>query len=452
MPYHCVPGCSECAGSGARAAMGKRGTEGQENEMAESVQARRVGRAGRAAAAELELDVAAFVPGSIEVEPLGLGALAGVSVALKDVYAVAGHVSSFGHPRWRATHEPANADSSVVSALRRAGAHIVGITKMDQLSYSLVGDAGEGDPPQNAFDPDAFCGGSSSGSAAAVAAGIADLGVCTDTVGSARVPAAACGLFGARTTQGMIDKRGLLQAAPSFDVPGFLAQTAATLRVALEGLGIACSAPDLERFERVLVPADLPHEVEAHICLAVSALAERLAETTGARRIAARCAPFISSEAADLCARIQGREVWAEHGAWIKANIDALTPEVQWRLGRCEQLALDGPEVLSADARARAAYVDDFAALTGGDLLVLPVVPAHGPLRTWDSDQLRSWRRVTCQLTGPSSLAGRPEVAVPTELGGHYASLGIVGPPGADAELAWLADKLAGGDHVVRLD
>ena len=419
--------------------------------MVEPVQTRRAGRAGLAATAEQECDVAAFVPGSMRVEPLGLGALAGVRVALKDVYAVAGRTSSFGHPRWRETHEPANADSSMVSALRHSGAHIVGLTKMDQLAYSLVGDAGEGDPPQNVFDPEAFCGGSSSGSASAVAAGIADLGVCTDTVGSARVPAAACGLFGIRTTHGMIDKRGLLQAARSFDVPGFLARSPATLIKALDALDVVSAAPDLERFERVLTPVDLGGEVAAHVSLAVSALAERLAEITGARRVDVRCGPFVSPEAADLCARIQGREVWAEHGAWIKANIDALTPDVAWRLGRCEQLAQDPPEVLSADAAAREAYVDDFAALTGGDLLVLPVVPEHGPLRTWNADRLRGWRRMTCRLTGPSSLAGRPEVAVPCEIGGHYASVDIVGPPHADAQLARLADKLAESRDVVRL-
>ncbi|HTU98811.1 MAG TPA: amidase family protein [Solirubrobacteraceae bacterium] len=418
--------------------------------MAEPVEPRRAG-AGLAAADEQECDVAAFVPGSMRVEPLGLGALAGVRVALKDVYAVAGRTSSFGHPRWRETHEPANADSSMVSALRHSGAHIVGLTKMDQLAYSLVGDAGEGDPPQNVFDPEAFCGGSSSGSASAVAAGIADLGVCTDTVGSARVPAAACGLFGLRTTHGMIDKRGLLESARSFDVPGFLARSPATVIKALDALGFVSAAPDLERFERILAPVDLRGEVAAHVSVAVAALAERLVEITGARHVGVRCGPFVSPEAADLCARIQGREVWAEHGTWIKANTDALTADMQWRLGRCEQLAQDRPEVVSADATARAVHVDDLAALTGGDLLVLPLVPEHGPLRAWDADQLRSWRRVTCRLTGPSSLAGRPEVVVPCRVGDHYASVSIMGPPHADAVITRLVEKLAGGQHVVRL-
>ena len=417
--------------------------------MAESVQAHRPDWASRAAVAER--DVAAFVPDSIAVEPLGSGALTGVRVALKDVYAVAGHVSSYGHPRWRETHEPARADSAMVSALRHAGAHIVGLTKMDQLAYSLVGDAGEGDPPRNVFDPEAFCGGSSSGSAAAVAAGIADLGVCTDTVGSARVPAAACGMFGLRTTHGMIDKRGLVESARSFDVPGFLARSPATVSKALEALGFAAAAPDLERFERILAPVDLRGEVAAHVSLAVAALAERLVEITGARHVDVRCGPFVSPEAADLCARVQGREVWAEHGTWIKANTDALTADVQWRVGRCEQLAQARPEVLSADARAREVYVDDLAALTGGDLLVLPVVPEHGPLRAWDADQLRSWRRVTCRLTGPSSLAGRPEVVVPCKIGDQYVSVSIMGPPHADAVLTRLVEKLAGGRHVVRL-
>jgi amidase len=410
-----------------------------------------VRRAGWAEEAEQEQDLAAFVTGSIGVQAIGSGALAGVSVALKDQFEVAGWVSSFGHPRWRETHEPATADSSMVSALRESGAHIVGLTKMDQLGYSLVGDACEGDPPRNVFDPEAFCGGSSSGTAAAVAAGVADLGVCTDTVGSARVPAAACGLFGARTTHGMLDKRGLVHAARSFDVPGLLARSPAML---MKALGALAGRPDAEprRFERVLVPVDLPSEVAVHVSQAVSELADRLTEITGARRVDVHCGEFMRPEAADLCARIQGREMWAEHGTWIKTNVDALAPDIRWRLGRCEQLAQDPPDVVSRDANAREAYVRDLDAMTAADLLLLPVIPSRGPLRAWDADRLRSWRRVTCQLTCPSSLAGRPEVVIPSSLGNQYAAIGVVGPPRADAQLAQLADKLAGDNHVVHLD
>ncbi|MGH8546149.1 MAG: amidase family protein, partial [Gammaproteobacteria bacterium] len=122
-----------------------------------------------------------YVPTTRALDPTGPGALSGVRVAVKDLFSVAGHTSSFGHAQWRATHEPSSEHAAVVARLLSAGGAITGLTKMDQLAYSLIGNVGEGEPPVNPFDPECFCGGSSSGSASAVAGGLADLGVGTDT-------------------------------------------------------------------------------------------------------------------------------------------------------------------------------------------------------------------------------------------------------------------------------
>ena len=129
-----------------------------------------------------------FVPTTKVVESFEDGKLANVRVALKDLFAVEAHTSSFGHPRWRETHQAASETASVVQRMLSAGASVVGLTKMDQLAYSLIGNVGEGEPPINSFDPECYCGGSSSGSASAVAGNLADLGVGTDTAGSIRVP------------------------------------------------------------------------------------------------------------------------------------------------------------------------------------------------------------------------------------------------------------------------
>ena len=134
--------------------------------------------------------------------------------------AIEGHVASFGLARWRDTHGPDTLTAPVVEALLAAGASVTGLAKLDQLAWSVVGNAGEGTAPRNPLYPDRFTGGSSSGPAAAVAAGLADVGIGTDTGGSIRVPAAACGLFGLRTTHGLISGAGVLPLALSFDVVG----------------------------------------------------------------------------------------------------------------------------------------------------------------------------------------------------------------------------------------
>ena len=161
-----------------------------------------------------------WVPGSRGLQPTGDGPLTGLTAAIKDLMSITGHISSFGHPRWRATHPPGTRTAPAVSRLLDAGASIRGMAKLDQLAYSLIGNAGEGTPPRNALYPDRFTGGSSSGSAAAVAAGLADIGIGTDTAGSVRVPAASCGLFGLRPSHGSVETEGVLPLAPSFDVVG----------------------------------------------------------------------------------------------------------------------------------------------------------------------------------------------------------------------------------------
>src|SRR5216684_4851903 len=167
-----------------------------------------------------------WVPDTVGLPATGPGPLDGMTVAVKDMIGVAGHVSSFGHPRWRATHSASEETAPAVSRLLAAGASVAGLAKLDQLAYSLIGNAGEGTAPLNSQYPDRFTGGSSSGPAAAVAAGLADVGLGTDTAGSIRVPAASCGLFGFRPSHGLVSAHGVLPLAPSFDVVGVLAERA----------------------------------------------------------------------------------------------------------------------------------------------------------------------------------------------------------------------------------
>ena len=336
-------------------------------------------------------DINCFVPTTTALKATDTGNLATTRVAVKDLFGISGHTSSFGHPRWRDTHTPPEANCDVVRLLLDAGANVVGLTKMDQLAYSLIGNVGEGEPPVNRFDPGSFCGGSSSGSASAVAGDVADLGVGTDTAGSIRVPAAACGLYSIRTTHGLISTDGAIPLAKSLDAIGFLARNPSVLSRAVaattEG-GVADPS-----IQRILLPADLRSTCTPTTWHALDALAVSLADTTGATVHDTDVGSYVDADVGDLFARIQGREIWKQHGSWISANLSYLAADVQTRLRRCEALSADPSDLINQDLAARAAYRTRVHHLLGSDaILLMPVVPQRGPLKAWTDDQLLAYR------------------------------------------------------------
>jgi amidase len=157
------------------------------------------------------------------------GPLAGLRFAVKDLYDVAGEVTSYGNPDWARSHGVAASTAPVVLALLEAGARLVGKTKTVELAFGLTGENVWHGTPINPNAPDRFPGGSSCGSAAAVAAGEVDFAMGSDTGGSVRIPASYCGVFGFRPSWGAISLAGCCALGPSFDTPGWFAANAAVL-------------------------------------------------------------------------------------------------------------------------------------------------------------------------------------------------------------------------------
>ena len=137
---------------------------------------------------------------------------------------MAGHVTGFGTPDWARTHAPATATAPAVLAALAAGATSVGKTVMDEMAYSINGENAHYGTPANPCAPGRVPGGSSSGSAVAVAANLADFALGTDTGGSVRVPAAYCGIFGLRPSHGSASAEGVFPMARMFDTVGKLAK------------------------------------------------------------------------------------------------------------------------------------------------------------------------------------------------------------------------------------
>ena len=174
----------------------------------------------------------AFVPHDLArtLRGNGAGPLAGLTAAVKDMYDIAGARTGGGSPEWLATHEPAKTHAAAVARLLAAGADIIGKTVCDEFFFSLSGANAHYGTPVNVRAAGRLPGGSSSGSAAAVAAGACDIALGSDTGGSMRVPASFCGIYGIRPTHGRVDMAGAMAMAPTFDVAGWFASAPGTFR------------------------------------------------------------------------------------------------------------------------------------------------------------------------------------------------------------------------------
>jgi amidase len=385
-----------------------------------------------------------WAPGSVSLAATGPGPLDGVTVAVKDMFGIAGHVSSFGHPRWRATHPPSAETAPAVSRLLAAGASVAGLAKLDQLAYSLIGNAGEGIAPLNSQYPSRFTGGSSSGPAAAVAAGLADIGLGTDTAGSIRVPAASCGLFGFRPSHGLVCTRGVLPLAPSFDVVGVLARSAGMLGLVLEVLAPPGAARSPAAARTVHVAGGLAG-IGPEVADAVQATAAAIADRCGCGVSQAPLDAFINDDVADLFARVQGREVWRAHGSWLAGNRQFLADDVQARVQRAEVLSQPGDPRRQEDERAWRGYPPRLDRVLPPDsVAVLPVTPGLPPLRDACPEELLAFRAGAFRLTAPASLTGRPELVIPVHhrSSGQRFGVGVLGPVSGDFTVLRLARLL----------
>jgi amidase len=217
------------------------------------------------------------------------GPLARLSFAAKDLFDIAGHVTGAGNPDWLAHHAPAERTAPVVQALVDAGATMVGKTHTDELSRGIFGENAHYGTPINPKAPGRVPGGSSSGSAAAVAGALVDFALGTDTGGSVRIPASFCGIFGIRPTHGRLPLEGVVGQAPSFDTVGWFARDAHLLARVGEVL-LATETKSAPRLRQLIIATDafaIAEPATAAALLPAARAACRLARAS-ARRAGAR--------------------------------------------------------------------------------------------------------------------------------------------------------------------
>src|SRR6516164_2365262 len=226
---------------------------------------------------------APFVPGpQIRIEGRSNGPLAGLTFAAKDLFDVAGQPTGAGNHDWARWHPIPTKHSWAVQTLLDGGATLIGKTITDEVSLGILGENAFDGTPKNVRAPGRVPGGSSSGSAAAVAAGLCDTALGTDTGGSVRVPASFCGLYGIRPTHGRINVSGMLPQAPSSDTTGWFARDTATfakVSSVMLGEAIPSSLP-----RRMIIAEDAFAFADADVATALQPIVERLRMLIGDAR------------------------------------------------------------------------------------------------------------------------------------------------------------------------
>jgi amidase len=378
------------------------------------------------------------------------GPLSGLSFAAKDLFAIRGHRSSAGVPDFARVQAPGQQDAASVAALLDAGADLVGVTVLDELAFGLVGYNPHYGTPANPRAPGRVCGGSSSGSAAAVAACLCDFALGTDTGGSVRVPASFCGLFGLRPSHGAISVAGVVPLAPSFDTVGFFARDPHTFEsVARVLLDVPAQREAAEQEAlRVLIAEDALALCDAGVAELLGSLLERACAELGAEVERVKLMEDGFAPLRVAYGRLQGREAYATHARFLRDVKPELSPEVAKRFetGRRFHESGEGKaedEALRASLRARLA-----ALLTPGTLLFMPATAGIAPRLDADQETLARFRKVTLELTALASLAGVPQLVVPArELEGAPLGLSFVSAAGSDAWLCGLSSTLDGVLH-----
>ena len=379
-----------------------------------------------------------------------MGRLYGASIAVKDIMAVSGQVVSAGTRAFKG--RLADRDAEVVRRLRAADGVVIGMTNLHALAYGPFSTSSDSGPVRNPRRLDAVAGGSSGGSAAALAMGAVDLAVGTDTAGSIRIPSALCAVVGLKGTYGEAPMTGVQPLAPSLDHVGPMARTVSDAALAWEVMSGARLDPALnprESLEGVVV-ADLGDAVRAGLDPPVRDGLE--AALAAAVRLGARVRPVELPDlhrAPGVMLCTIGPEALEVHRTLLQHRASLLPADVRLRLEA-------GAFVQAADyvraQQLRARLSDQLsAALMVADVVLLPTLPIIAPaldaLEATVSDGAWSTRAAMSRFTLLANLTGHPALTIPWARDHSGAGIGVqlIGPRHGEGVLTGIAAALEGG-------
>jgi amidase len=375
----------------------------------------------------------AFMPyPAVPVASAKGGPLAGLTLAVKDLYDIAGYPTGCGSPFKLAQSGIKTKTAPSIQTLLDAGAWFVGKSHTDEIAWSILGINAHFGTPKNSAAPDRVAGGSSSGSVAAVAAGIADIGIGSDTGGSIRAPASYCGVMGIRTTHGRIPLDAVMPLAPSFDTYGWFARDV----TALARVGEVMLGPDTRTLSdrpRLLVASDALDAVDPDTREAIEPAIALVEDLIGAgERVAIGCQPL--ADLMNTFRILQSAEVWQVHGEWYETFAPPLSVGIPERFAFAKSLT--DTEIGPAKAQRLAQRAHLLSLLSGDTIIALPTVHAPAPKLTSTPAEFEAFRQRAIALLSPAGLAGCPQISLPlAKVGSAPVGLSLIGPPGSDASL-----------------
>jgi amidase len=370
------------------------------------------------------------------LQETGMGALAGLSFAAKDNIDVEGRINGNGNPVWRRTHAPATAHASIVTRLLGEGAALAGKTHMDEFAYSLMGVNAHYGTPLNSAAPDRIPGGSSSGSASAVAAGLVDFALGTDTGGSVRLPASFNGIFGMRPSHGVIDMAGVVPLSLGYDTLGWFARDAKTFA----SVGRLFFAESGAGFSSAWLPSDVWAGIDPGLAAALRPRAEEIAVRLGSVRDDPL--PTVGpDERAEIYRLWQGYEAWRSFGGWVDAHDIQLGPVTAARFDFARTISAD--DFARADEMRRGFAAATDAALAGGVLMIIPTTPGPAPLKGSTREVFEAYRQEALGLLAIAGHPGLPQISVPAaRIDGGPVGLSVIGARGSDSALLALVESI----------
>lgn len=373
------------------------------------------------------------------------GALSGQRLAVKDVFDVAGYPTGAGNAMVLAASGIKLTTAPLVQVLLDAGAEFAGKTYTDELAYSLIGSNRHFGRPINPRWPDRIAGGSSSGSAVAVAAGLAEIGLGTDTSGSIRLPAAANALYGWRPTHGMLTLAGCRPLAPSLDTAGFLTRSKHELADLMNVLGVPEVAAGEPEF---LIAEDLLALCDGEI---VERFRHALADSGHRCRVVPRLLAIGLDEVGAAFSTILWREAYLSNEQPLMEARHSIDPAIDSRLDQGRRIGT--AELAQAHAIRQEVSAGFVLALGETTVLALPTIATPPPGIDAEEPELDRFRARSIAILCLAGLGGCPQVVVPCfDEQGAYVSVSLIAPPGADRLAMQAAERTRSVMPVVRSD
>ncbi len=370
------------------------------------------------------------------------GPLHGIPISIKDLIDVA------GTPTTAASHvadrSPAPSDAPVVARLREAGAIVIGKCNLHEFAFGTTGEDSAFGPTRHPLDPQRSPGGSSSGSAVSVADGMVTASIGTDTGGSIRIPAAACGLVGLKPTFDELPCHGIVPLAPSLDHVGPLTRSVADARLLFAAMRGATGAPAPTTPVTRRLGCPRPYFLDV-LDAEVREIFDTALTRLGSSEWMVRDSPVrYGHDTATVCLHLVLSEATAVHASSLDTQAESYTEGVRLRL-ELGRYVLGEDYARAQRGRAVLTHAVD-AALVGHDALVLPTlaIPAW-PLGTETVDvggRPISVRNVTLRLTQLFNATGHPAISIPCgcTTGGLPVGLQLVGRRGHTDHLLHVAE------------